>query len=70
MRSHTLVTGKGAPWSAASTSLMAPRSAISARFRPNTVGNLATEATIRTGTGNPPTGTETVDPVCSRLAAR
>ena len=43
---------------------------MSARLRPNTVGNLATEATIRTGTEDPPTGTETVDPVCSRLAVR
>ena len=27
-------------------------------------GNLSTEATIRNGTENPPTGTETVDPAC------
>ena len=70
VRSHMLVTGKGAPWPAASTSLTVPRSAMSARFCPNTVGNLATEATIRTGTEDPPAGTETIDPVCSRLAVR
>jgi hypothetical protein len=43
---------------------------MSARFCPNTVGNLATEATIRTGTEDPPSGTETIDPVCSRLEVR
>ena len=65
MRSHQRVTGKGAPWSAASTSLTSARSTISAWFCPKTVGNLATDATIRTGTENPLTETETVDPMRS-----
>ena len=68
--SHNVVTDKGIPWPAASTSLTDPRSAISAWFRPKTVGNLVTDATIRSGTEDPPTGMVRSDPMCSRVAAR
>ena len=71
MRSHQRVTGKGGAWLAASRSLTSARSATSARLRPKTVGNLATAATIWTGTGEPPlSGTVVDEPTASRLAAR
>ena len=70
VRSHQRVTGKGGTWLAASRSLTSARSATSARLRPKTVGNLATAATIWTGTGKPLTGTVVDEPTASRLAAR
>ena len=70
MLSHQRVTGNGIALLATSRSLTSARSAISAWFCPKTVGKLATDATIRTGTGSPLGETKVVDPMPSWLAAR